>query len=520
MATQVVSETATAAKGTNGSSKTGDVLTIVGPATGETVGTVPVLSPAEVDAAVARARTASASWASLSCADRAPERGRFRRGLADAADDLADLIHRENGKPRLDALVEVYMAISHLDHAAKRAEKAMAPKKVSAGLMANYRATVSYHPLGVVGVIGPWNYPIFTPMGSIAYALAAGNAVVFKPSELTPLIGVKLAEIAGQTIGIPSVLQVVTGAGATGAALAKAAVDKIAFTGSAATGKRVMAAAAERLTPVLMELGGKDAMVVAEDADLDKAVDAAVFGALHNTGQACVSIERIYAAAPIYDRFVDKVVTEVRALKVGGDDGHLGAITSPAQVKIIKDHLDDAVAKGARVLTGGPDAISGNFVQPTVLVDVTDDMKIMKEETFGPVVPIAKVASAEEGVRRANESRYGLGSAIWGKRAVRELADKIRAGMTSINSVMAFASIPNLPFGGIGESGFGRIHGDEGLREFTRVKSTAEEVFSLPVAFTSFKLPKNAYDQMRGLIRTLYGDGVVSRASDLLRKLW
>jgi acyl-CoA reductase-like NAD-dependent aldehyde dehydrogenase len=195
-------------------------------------------------------------------------------------------------------------------------------------------------------------------------------------------------------------------------------------------------------------------------------------------------------------------------------------MTSPAQVAIVKDHLEDAVAKGARVLTGGPDAISGNYIQPTVLVDVTADMKIMRDETFGPVVPIAKVASAEEGVRLANESKYGLGSAIWGKRAVRELADRIRAGMTSINSVVAFASIPSLPFGGMGDSGFGRIHGDEGLREFVRIKSTAEEVFSLPLAVTSFKLPKNAYDRMRGLIRTLYGDGVVARAQDALRKLF
>jgi acyl-CoA reductase-like NAD-dependent aldehyde dehydrogenase len=518
MATQVVPSKGSPS--TSPPAPAGEVLKSLNPATGEVVGTVPVQSAAEVDAAVARARTAASTWGAMSFAQRGEELARFRRGLADAADELAELIHRENGKPRLDALVEVFMAISHLDHASKRAEKVLATRKVSAGLMANYRATISYHALGVVGVIGPWNYPIFTPMGSIAYALSAGNTVVFKPSELTPLIGVKIAEIAARTISIADVFQVVTGAGATGGALAKAAVDKIAFTGSAPTGKKVMMAAAERLTPVLMELGGKDAMIVAEDADIDKAADAAVFGALTNAGQACVSIERIYVADGVYDRFVNKVVEEVRALKVGGDDGHLGAITSPQQVGIIRDHLQDAVAKGAKVLTGGPDAISGNFVQPTVLVDVTSDMKIMREETFGPVVPIQKVRSVDEALRQANDTRYGLGSAIWGKKSVRELADRIKAGMTSINSVVAFASIPSLPFGGIGESGFGRIHGDEGLREFTRVKSTAEEVFSLPLAVTSFKLPKNAYDRMRGLIRTLYGDGVVAKAQDALRKIW
>jgi len=207
-----------------------------------------------------------------------------------------------------------------------------------------------------------------------AYALAAGNAVVFKPSELTPLVAVKLAEIARATFALPDLLQVVTGAGATGAALAKAAVDKIAFTGSAGTGKRVMIAAADRLTPVLLELGGKDPMIIAEDADLDKAAEACVYGALTNTGQACISVERVYVADAIHDRFVDKVIENVRALKIGGDDGDLGAMTSPAQVAIVKDHLADAVAKGAKVKTGGIDAISGSYIQPTVLTDVTHQM--------------------------------------------------------------------------------------------------------------------------------------------------
>jgi acyl-CoA reductase-like NAD-dependent aldehyde dehydrogenase len=490
------------------------------PATGVVVGSVPVHTAEDVDAAVVRARAAAAEWSALSFADREAELARFRAGLATACDELTELIHRENGKPKLDALTEVFMALSHLQHAAHRAAKALRPQKVSPGLMANYRATVSYHPVGVVGVIGPWNYPIFTPMGSIAYALAAGNAVVFKPSELTPLIGLKIGEIAARTIAIPNVLQVVTGAGATGAALARAAVDKIAFTGSAATGKKVMQAAAERLTPVLMELGGKDPMIVTEDADVAKAAEAAVFGALTNAGQACISIERVYVHESIYDRFVDKVVEEVRGVKVGGDDGHLGAMTSTSQVAIVKDHLEDAVARGAKVLTGGPAAISGNFIQPTVLVDVTPEMKVMRDETFGPVIPIVKVASTEEAVRVANDTHYGLGSAVFGGKQARGIADRIRAGMTSVNSVLSYAAITSLPFGGVGESGFGRIHGDEGLREFTRTKATAEEAFSLPLNLLSFRMPKGTYDRMRGLIRTLYGDSPVARAQDFLRRLF
>jgi acyl-CoA reductase-like NAD-dependent aldehyde dehydrogenase len=280
-----------------------------------------------------------------------------------------------------------------------------------------------------------------------------------------------------------------------------------------------MAACAETLTPVLMELGGKDPMIVADDADLDAAAEAAVFGALTNTGQACISIERIYVAAPVYQQFVDKVVAEVGKVKVGGDDGHLGAMTSSAQVGIVRRHLEDAVARGAKVLTGGPDAIVGNFIQPTVLVDVDDDMLVMKDETFGPVIPIVKVASAEDGLRRANATSFGLGSSVFGKRA-RELADRVKAGMTAVNSVMAFSAITTLPFGGVGDSGFGRIHGDAGIREFARTKATAEQVFALPMNLMSFKLPANTYDRVRGMIGQLYGGGAIAKVKDALGRLF
>jgi acyl-CoA reductase-like NAD-dependent aldehyde dehydrogenase len=500
-------------------SSSSERLTSYSPATGEAVGTVPIHAQADVDAAVARARVAAESWSQRSFQARGEELAAFRKAIAAHADELAALIHRENGKPELEALVEVMMALGHIQHAAARAEAAMAPRRVSAGLLANFRATISYHPLGVVGVIGPWNYPLFTPMGSIAYALAAGNAVVWKPSELTPLIAVKVAEIAGKTFALPDLLQVVTGAGATGAALARAAVDKIAFTGSAATGKRVMMAAAERLTPVLLELGGKDPMIVAEDADIEKAAEACVYGALTNAGQACISVERVYVADALHDQFVDEVVRQVRSLKIGGDDGHLGAMTSPAQVAIVRDHLEDAIAKGAKVLTGGPDAISGSYIQPTVLTGVDHQMKVMRDETFGPVIPIQRVASVDEAVRLANDTSYGLGSSVFAGKAARRIADLLRAGMTSINSVMSFAGIPSLPFGGIGDSGFGRIHGDEGIREFTRIKSTAEQVMSIPLNMMSFRQPQDAPKRLRAMIKQLYGDGVVAKASDLWRKL-
>ena len=496
-----------------------DRLSSYNPATGEVIGSVEIFTPADVDAAVARARNAAAVWSTRSFAARTEELVAFRRALASSVNDIADLLHRENGKPELEALVEVMMALGHVQHATAIAEKAMAPRKVSSGMLANFRASISYHPLGVIGVIGPWNYPLFTPMGSIAYALAAGNAVVWKPSELTPLVALEVEKIAKKTFALPDLLQVVTGAGATGAALAKAAVDKIAFTGSAATGKRVMMAAAERLTPVLLELGGKDPMIVDSDADLEKAAEAAVYGALTNAGQACISVERVYVADTVHDQFVDAVVKQVRELKVGGDDGHLGAMTSPAQVGIVRDHLEDAIAKGAKVHTGGPDAISGNYIQPTVLTNVDHRMKVMTEETFGPVLPIAKVKSLDEAVKLANDSKYGLGSSVWTAKRARAIADKLRAGMTAINSVMAFSGIPSLPFGGVGDSGFGRIHGEEGIREFTRIKSTAEQTFSLPMNMMSFRQPKDMPKKLRGMIKQLYGDGVISKAGDLLRRL-
>jgi acyl-CoA reductase-like NAD-dependent aldehyde dehydrogenase len=496
-----------------------DRLSSYNPATQDLLGTVPIHGAPEVDAAVARARVAAERWGALSFEARGEELTAFRKALAAHADELADLLHRENGKPEIEALTEVMMALSHVQHAAACAESAMASRRVSSGVLANFRATISYHPLGVVGVIGPWNYPLFTPMGSIAYALAAGNAVVWKPSELTPLIAVKVSQIAAATFALPDLLQVVTGAGATGAALAKSAIDKIAFTGSAATGRRVMMAAAERLTPVLLELGGKDPMIIADDADLAKAAEACVYGALTNAGQACISVERVYVADTVHDKFVDEVVKQVRSLKVGGDDGHLGAMTSTAQVAIVKDHLEDAVAKGAKVLTGGPGAISGSYIQPTVLTDVDHRMKVMSDETFGPVIPIKRVGSLDEAVKLANDSRYGLGSSVFAGKGARALAARLRAGMTSINSVMSFAGIPSLPFGGVGDSGFGRIHGDEGIREFTRVKSTAEQVMSIPLNMMSFRQPKEMPNRLRQMIKQLYGDGVVAKAGDWFRKL-
>lgn len=422
-------------------------------------------------------------------------------------------MHRENGKPHGDAILEISLAIDHLAWAAGHARKALGPRRVRAGLLAaNHAAYLEYQPLGVVGVIGPWNYPVFTPMGSIAYALAAGNAVVFKPSEHTPAVGAWLA--AAWRAAVPDVadaFQVVTGFGETGAALCRAGVGKIAFTGSAPTGKKVMATCAETLTPVLMELGGKDAMIVDDNADVVAAADAAVWGAMSNAGQTCIGVERVYATAAVYDRFVDEVTAQVRSLRPGADDeATYGPMTMPGQIDVVRRHVQDATAAGARVVTGGPDgdAFPGEgYVAPTVLLDVPESSAAIREETFGPTLTITKVRDAEEALRLTNDTSYGLaGSVFSGSKAkALDLARRMRSGMTSINSVLTFASVPALPFGGVGDSGFGRIHGEDGLKEFTRAKAITRQRFALPTNVMSFRRPANAADQLARVIGMVHG---------------
>jgi acyl-CoA reductase-like NAD-dependent aldehyde dehydrogenase len=479
------------------------------PATGQLVGRFPLDGPAEVAAAVARARVAAAWWGALEFGERARRLRGLKALLARRAEELGDLVHLENGKPRTDAFLEIMLAIDHLEWAARNARRVLAPRRVRAGLLAaNQAASVEYLPLGVIGVIGPWNYPVYTPMGSISYALAAGNAVVFKPSEYTPAIGRWIADVAAEAIPEHPVLQVVTGAGETGAALCASGVDKLAFTGSARTGRRVMAACAERLTPVLLELGGNDAMIVDEDADLDAAANAAVWGALQNAGQACISVERVYAVDAIHDRFVGKVTELAGRVRAGeGDGADIGPITMPGQLDVISRHLADAFERGARAVVGGPDAVHAPYVDPVVLVDVPAGALILKEETFGPTLPIVRVRDADEAVRLANDSRYGLGSVVFARRRGKELARRLRAGMTSVNAVIAYAAIPSLPFGGVGDSGFGRIHGDDGLREFSRAKSTTSMRFPLPVDLQSFDRPQAAVRAVRAITRLRHGRG-------------
>jgi acyl-CoA reductase-like NAD-dependent aldehyde dehydrogenase len=477
------------------------------PATDEIVGTYPITTADEVNAAVAGAREAAAWWSTLGFAARAERLRAWKGVITRRSAQLAEVVHAETGKPHSDAMIEIVLAIDHTTWAAKNARKVLGPHKRSTGLlMANQSATVEYQPLGVIGVIGPWNYPVFTPMGSIIYALAAGNAVVFKPSEYTPGVGRWLVDSFAEVVPEHPVLQLITGFGETGAALCRSGVDKLAFTGSPATGRKIMAACAETLTPVLIEAGGKDALLVDSDADLDAAADAAVWGGMSNAGQTCVGVERVYVHEQVYDAFVSKVVDISKNVRAGSDpEAKIGPITMPAQIKIIRRHISDALARGGRALVGGESAVGDRYVQPTVLVDVPEDSEAVREETFGPTLTIAKVRDMDEAIAKANDTPYGLGATVYAKRRGMELARRLRSGMTSVNSVISFAAIPSLPFGGIGESGFGRIHGPEGLKEFARPKAIARQRFKPPMLLTSFNRTAKTDARVAKLITLLHG---------------
>jgi acyl-CoA reductase-like NAD-dependent aldehyde dehydrogenase len=475
------------------------------PATGEVLAGYPVADQAAVDAAVSRAREAALWWAELGFDGRRSRLAAWRRMLARRAEELAHLMTRENGKPKADAVLEIMLAIEHLAWAAKAAPKVLGPRKVSSGLLAaNHASTLEYQPLGVIGVIGPWNYPVYTPMGSIGYALAAGNAVVFKPSEYTPGVGTWLADAFAEAVTGPPVFQVITGLGSTGAALCRARINKLAFTGSSATGRKVMAACAENLTPVLMECGGKDALIVDDDADVGAAADAALWGAMSNAGQTCIGIERVYVTERNYDAFVRELTTRARDVQAGTS---YGPITMPSQLEIIERHVNEALDAGARAIVGGRGSIRPPFVDPVVLVDVPASAAANMEETFGPTVTVTKVRDGDEAVEQANATGYGLAGAVFGKARAMELARRLRTGMTSINSVIAFATVPELPFGGVGESGFGRMHGADGLREFTRPKSITRQRFALPIPLTSFRRPAAATGLLLRTIRAQHGRG-------------
>jgi succinate-semialdehyde dehydrogenase/glutarate-semialdehyde dehydrogenase len=479
------------------------LLVSTNPATGAEAGRLPVADEAAVGAAVLGARAAATWWAGLGFDGRKVRLLRWRALLAERIEELAALTSDETGKPTADAIVEASAGIEHMDWAARNAKRVLGPRKTRTRLLlAEHVGHLEYQPYGVVGVIGPWNYPILTPLGPISGALAAGNAVVLKPSEYTPAVGQWLVDTFAEIVPEQPVLQAVHGLGDVGAALCRSGIDKLAFTGSTATAKKVMAACAETLTPVVIEAGGKDALIVDADADIPAAAEAAVWGAMTNAGQTCIGIERAYVVAPVYDRFVAAVVEKAGKLKMGED---IGPITMPAQIDIIRRHIDDALAHGGKAVLGGADAVQPPSVAPTVLVDVPEDSSAVREETFGPTLTITKVTDADEAIQKANAVPYGLGGAVFGKANAVRIARRLRTGMVAVNSTLTFVGMATLPFGGVGDSGFGRIHGEDGLREFARSKAvTVRRAPSLLPAMTFERTPAQVARIVKAL-KLLYG---------------
>ncbi|OZC63659.1 aldehyde dehydrogenase [Rhodococcus sp. 15-725-2-2b] len=454
------------------------------PADGVVIASFPDMDSATVDDVVAHARSAADRWAAGGAVQRKRALSAWAGELSRVSSDLSELVHRENGKPRDDAFMELVIALEHIDWAAHHAARVLAPRRVSAGiLMANFGARIQHEPFGVVGVISPWNYPVFAPIAPIASALAAGNTVVLKPSEYATGAAREIVDAFRRANpGLdPAVLSLVTGRGTTGAALVASDIDKLEFTGSPRIGRIIGAACAETFTPVVMECGGKDALIVAADADVEAAADAAAWGGFSNGGQTCVGVERVYVDRTVSERFMEALTVRLKDAHAGtAGSCTYGPMTLEAQSEVVRLHVDAAVAGGATTPLGGIERINGRLIDPIVLLGADESGPAVQEETFGPTVTVKIVESIEEAIARANGTEFGLGAAVYSRSDGHRIADKLRCGMVSINSVLAFVSIPALPFGGIGSSGYGRIHGAEGLLEFSRTKSVAVKRFGIP----------------------------------------
>ena len=452
----------------------------VNPATGEVLRELECAGEGAVEAAVGRANAAQAAWSELGLRQRIDVLREFQSKLYEQKSEIAAAITREVGKPLVEALVtEVLVVLDAARFLIDNAWGLLRDEPVPHGNLVTKLKSgwLVREPHGVIGIISPWNYPFSIPATETLAALVAGNAVVLKPSELTPLVALELASLL-HAAGVPEdVFQVVVGEGPAGAALLRSPIDKLVFTGSVATGKRIAAAAAERLLPVVLELGGKDPMLVLDDADVDVASSAAVWGAFVNAGQACLSVERCYVHRSLYESFAKACAEKTKQLRIGnGMDSHtdVGPMIQERQVRIVESHVEDAKARGARVLAGGTrlPELGVNFYAPTVLADVTQDMRIMREETFGPVLPVMACADDDEAVRLANDSEYGLAASVWTRDRKRgeRLARRIHAGTVMVNDVISCFGISEAPHGGVKASGVGRTHGRFGLDEMVRVK--------------------------------------------------
>jgi acyl-CoA reductase-like NAD-dependent aldehyde dehydrogenase len=502
-------------------------LDFVNPATGESFGQVKMTSEAEIQRAHAELKEAFPTWSAKPVAERIRVLRKFQQLLIDSVDEISEVLTRDTGKSRQDGLIEVFVTVDMMDQYRKHVKRWLKPRRVSQGLYLFKRCHVINRPYGVVAVLAPWNYPFALSIPPLVSALLAGNVVLLKPSEVTGASGVLIEELIQRVPELAPFVRVLHGDGAVGASLVKSAPDYIFLTGSTPTGRAVMRAAAENMIPTACELGGKDAMIVLEDANIPAAARWGVWGATYNTGQTCMSVERVYVVKEVYDEFVQRVLEHARPVRVGytpdfDNPFAMGPVTDPRQLQTIQRHLEDARQQGARALVGGKS--NGMFVEPTVLVDVTHNMLVMQEETFGPIMPIVRVVDEAEAIRMANDCDYGLGASIWSAdiARARRVAEQIEASSVVINDNIAQFAVPMMPFGGIKHSGYGRIHGKEGLMQFTRPYAYA--VGHPPVEWdiaTVMRKPGH-YQVGAALMKLAFGVSAEQRLepiADVIRKL-
>jgi acyl-CoA reductase-like NAD-dependent aldehyde dehydrogenase len=504
----------------------------VDPGTSAPLGELAVDSPADVDAAVARARRAQQAWGRTSFAERRRVLGAILAYTVEHKEEICAEVQRAAGKTRENALLgEVWPVCEKLRWIIGNGEKHLRPEKVSSGLLVHKKARLEFHPLGVVAAIVPWNYPFQNLLNPISTALMAGNAIVVKPSEWVAWSSDRFVDtIRGVIEGAghdPDIVQAVQGFGETGAALARSAVDLILFIGSVGNGRRVVQASAERVTPVVMELGGKDAFIVCEDADLEQAAHAAMSGCFINCGQNCVASERILVHEGLYEAFSGRVLELTRGLRQGHGREEVvdvGAITTPLQLDVIDRLVQSAIKQGARLLCGGKRTTSerGNYFEPTILGDVTPEMDIAREEVFGPVMLLMRVRDDDEAVRVANGVAFGLSSSVFSRDRdrARGIAARLEAGMTAINEFGgATYMAQDLTFGGVKASGFGRMNGREGLRSMCNIKAVLDDRLPLHQANRVFPVAPGDFRKFGGVIDLLYGRGLAQKWQGLRRLL-